>query len=61
MYIYFDDIRDDLLDNASGLIGANVRNYGRIILKNVLLYGSKDFKYDINKEIVMETLKYLLN
>ena len=55
----FDDIRNDLLDNVSGLIGANVRNYNRIILKNLLLYGSKDFKYDINRGILMKTLKFI--
>ena len=55
----FDDIRHAILDNVSGLIGANVRNYSRILLKNLLLYGKKDFKYDLNKAILMETLKFI--
>ena len=55
----FNDIRDTLLDNVSSLIGANVRNYSRILLKNLLLYGSKDFECDVNKEILTETLKFV--
>ncbi len=35
----FDDIRNALLDNVSGIIGENLRNYSNILLKDVLLYG----------------------
>ena len=55
----FDNIRFTLLDNVSTLIGENVRILNRISLKNLLLYGRKDLKHEINNSILTETLKFI--
>lgn len=57
--LMFDEIRGTLLDNVSSLIGSNVSNYSRISLKGLLLYGSKEFKHEINNAILMEILKFI--
>ena len=53
------DIRNSLLDNVSGLIGTNVRNFNRIFIKNLLLYGCNDYNRDINKSILYETINFI--
>ena len=54
--LLFVDIRNTLLDNVSGLIGASVRNYFRIPLKKLLLYGNDTFTCEVNHAILTETL-----
>ncbi len=53
------DIRNSLLDNVSGLIGTNVRNFKRIFIKNLLLYGCNDYNRDINRAILHETINFI--
>ena len=53
------DMRNSLLDNVSGLIGTNVRNFNRISIKNLLLYGCNDYNHDINKAILNETINFI--
>ena len=55
----FVDIRNALMDSITGLIGANVRKFSRKFITSLLLYGSKDYKLDINKAILNETLKFI--
>ena len=45
----FFDIRNALLDNVSGLIGVDVRNYSRMNIITLLLYGSEDLKYYVKR------------
>ena len=55
----FIDIRNELFDNISGIIGNNVRNYRKNFLKNLILYGSEELHYDVNKGILNETIKFI--
>ena len=55
---YF-DIRNSLLDSVSDLIGTNVRNFNRIPLKNILLYGCNVYNRNINKSILNETINFI--
>ena len=55
----YSDIRNSLLDDVSALIGTNIRNFNKISIKNLLLYGYKDYTRDVNKSILHETIKFI--
>ena len=53
------EIRNTLLDNVSALIGTNVCNFSRIGIKNILLFGCKDYNRETNKAILNETINFI--
>ena len=55
----FSLIRSTLLDRVSVLIGKSIHRFTRQKAINLLLYGSKDCSYDINKAILKETLIFI--
>ncbi len=46
----YTNIRVTRLDSVSDLIGANIRNFSTKKIVSLLLFGSKAFKYDVNKK-----------
>ena len=50
--------RIELLDNVF-ILNPSIKNYSNEKLLNVLLYGSEDFNWDLNKEILIATIKFL--
>ena len=55
----FSSIRCTLFDRVSALIRKNICNLTRKKAVNLLLYGSKDFTFDINNKILNETLTFI--
>ena len=41
------------------ILNPSIKNYSNEKLLNVLLYGSKDFNWNLNKEILKATIKFL--
>ena len=50
--------RLELLNNIF-ILNPSIKNYSNEKLLNVLLYGSEDFKWNLNKEILKATIKLL--
>ena len=56
---YLSLIRNTLLDRVSVLIGKNILIFTRKKVVNLLLYGSNDYSFDINNDILKETLIFI--
>ena len=51
--------RDNLMRNISFLLDSDLINLSRDELVNLLLYGSNDYDYVTNKQILLETIKFI--
>ena len=54
----FSTQRLELFNNVF-ILNPSIKNYSNEKLLNVLLYGSEDFKWNLNKEILKATIKFL--
>ena len=54
----FSTQRLELLYNVF-ILNPSIKNYSNEKLLNILLYGSEDFNWNLNKEIVIATIKFL--
>ena len=54
----FSTQRPELLNNVF-ILNPSIKNYSNENLLNVLLHGSEDFNWNLNKEILIATIKFL--
>ena len=54
----YSDLRTELLNDICAL-NPTLKNLSHEKLLNILLYGSEDFSFNINKKIIRSTVKFL--
>ena len=57
----YDNIRRNLMRNISSIIESDLNTMSRDEIVNLLIFGSSNYEFVINKQILQETIKFIKN